>query len=213
MRVIIAGGSLAGLAAAIRLKQRGFDPVVYEQGPGPREKLCGEFLGPDGIAALRALGLDTLIQSQPRFDRVWCYPGAFPLGLHWINPHTPFGLAMPRRLLDPLLWNRAERLGVNIHTGVRVTWQNGLWLNGKPLNGSSTVPLIDATGRHGNLVPPPPKDTRRAGLQVHVAVACEHFSMVQFDGGYGGLLPLGPDEANVCLLLPAPWLTRIFHKF
>src|SRR5436190_23709635 len=62
--ILICGGSLAGLAAAIQLKNMGHQPCVIEKSKFPREKLCGEFLGPDALNALDELGLLQLVEKE-----------------------------------------------------------------------------------------------------------------------------------------------------
>ncbi|HZP42002.1 MAG TPA: NAD(P)-binding protein [Candidatus Binatia bacterium] len=56
-RLAIAGAGPAGLAAAIRARERGLDAVVLERRAPPLEKACGEGLMPLGVAALAALGV------------------------------------------------------------------------------------------------------------------------------------------------------------
>jgi menaquinone-9 beta-reductase len=55
--VVCAGGGPAGLAAAIALRLRGLHVVLADASVPPVDKACGEGLMPDGVAALRALGV------------------------------------------------------------------------------------------------------------------------------------------------------------
>ena len=55
--VVIAGGGLAGTAAAIQLGRLGISTELFERGSFPKEKVCGEGLMPAGVAALERLGL------------------------------------------------------------------------------------------------------------------------------------------------------------
>lgn len=54
--VFIVGGGIAGLAAAIALRQRGVDAVVLEQAPELREIGAGLLLAPNACAVLEKLG-------------------------------------------------------------------------------------------------------------------------------------------------------------
>ena len=56
--VLIAGGGLAGSAAAIQLARIGFSVELFERASFPREKPCGEGLMPAGVAALERIGLN-----------------------------------------------------------------------------------------------------------------------------------------------------------
>ena len=56
--VLIIGGGPAGLAAAIALRQKGFDCTVVDALEPPINKVCGEGLMPDALHSLRALGIE-----------------------------------------------------------------------------------------------------------------------------------------------------------
>ena len=55
--VFVIGGGPAGLAAAIAARQQGLKVVVVDSARGPIDKACGEGLMPDGLDALRQLGV------------------------------------------------------------------------------------------------------------------------------------------------------------
>ena len=55
-RVLVAGGGIAGLSAAIALAQQGFDITVFEKTQVPSEAGAGLQLGPNAVHALRSLG-------------------------------------------------------------------------------------------------------------------------------------------------------------
>jgi menaquinone-9 beta-reductase len=55
--VFIVGGGPAGLAAGIAARSKGFRVTVADGGEPPIDKACGEGLLPDGIEALRSLGV------------------------------------------------------------------------------------------------------------------------------------------------------------
>lgn len=57
MHVLIAGGGIGGLAAAVALLQRGIDVDVYERAPELREVGAGIQISPNGCAVLDALGV------------------------------------------------------------------------------------------------------------------------------------------------------------
>ena len=56
-RVIIVGAGLGGLAAAVGLRQRGFEVEVYEQSPALGEIGAGINITPNGAKVLNAFGL------------------------------------------------------------------------------------------------------------------------------------------------------------
>ena len=60
--IIVIGGGIGGLTAALALLQRGLDVVVYEQAPELKEIGAGIQIGPNGTRVLHALGLETALQ-------------------------------------------------------------------------------------------------------------------------------------------------------
>src|SRR5450755_946502 len=56
--VFVVGGGPAGLAAALAVRQQGLSVVVADRAQPPIDKACGEGLLPDGIAALRRIGVE-----------------------------------------------------------------------------------------------------------------------------------------------------------
>ena len=62
--ILIAGGGIGGLAAALALAQRGFKCRVLERKPHFSEAGAGIQIGPNGVAILRALGLASSLQAK-----------------------------------------------------------------------------------------------------------------------------------------------------
>jgi salicylate hydroxylase len=56
-RVVIVGGGIGGLTAAVALHQRGFEVEVYERSSKLEEVGAGLQVGPNGVKVIRALGL------------------------------------------------------------------------------------------------------------------------------------------------------------
>jgi salicylate hydroxylase len=60
-RILIAGGGVAGLAAASAFAKFGLEPVVLEQAPALGEIGAGIQISPNGVNVLRALGLEAAL--------------------------------------------------------------------------------------------------------------------------------------------------------
>lgn len=76
LKVMVAGGGIGGLAAAIALLQRGFDVQVYEQAGEMREIGAGIQISPNGNRALNVLGVfeklrELSISASGKEIRLW----------------------------------------------------------------------------------------------------------------------------------------------
>ena len=65
--VLVAGGGIGGLAAALALVRRGYRVRVFEQAPEIGEIGAGMQLGPNAFHALDALGVGELARSRAVF--------------------------------------------------------------------------------------------------------------------------------------------------
>lgn len=80
MKVIIVGGGIGGLSAALALRQAGHDPLILEEAPELGDVGAGLLLWPNATSLLRQLGvLDELMKRSGRakvFER-WTDRGRF----------------------------------------------------------------------------------------------------------------------------------------
>ena len=124
--VFIVGGGPAGLAAAIAARQKGFRASIADSSIPPVDKACGEGLMPDGIAALRQLGVT--IPANQRFSFRGIRFVEENLAAQSDFPNEK-GWGIRRTTLHTALAERAAALGVEMHWGRRVIGLNG-GLNG-----------------------------------------------------------------------------------
>jgi menaquinone-9 beta-reductase len=108
--VLVIGGGPAGLAAALAARQKGFEVVVADRSRPPIDKACGEGLLPDGVAALRRLGVELGHVGTPFRDIRFLD--------NELQVEAPFagnvscGLGIRRTLLHQILMEHAEDAGV-----------------------------------------------------------------------------------------------------
>ncbi|HUO33643.1 MAG TPA: NAD(P)/FAD-dependent oxidoreductase [Candidatus Acidoferrum sp.] len=130
--VLVIGAGPAGIASAIAARLRGFEVTVADCRRPPIDKACGEGLLPEGVAALRRLGVHFTPDVAHPFS-----------GLRFrdntISAHAYFGngpaYGIRRTTLHRILLVRAESLGVNFLWGARLTGAAGgvVHLNREPV--------------------------------------------------------------------------------
>ncbi|TSH96845.1 FAD-binding protein [Verticiella sediminum] len=109
--VLIAGGGIGGLTAALALLRRGFDVSVFEQAQELKEIGAGVQLGPNGVRVLYELGLESParrlgVDAQAKEIRVWNTGKTWPLfnlGKESMSRHGVPYLMMHRADLHTML--------------------------------------------------------------------------------------------------------------
>ena len=183
------------MAAAIAARRKGFDVTLADGARPPIDKACGEGLMPDGLAALRSLGvaLDAA-DAQPfggiRF--VGCgvsVESAFPEG---------YALGVRRTVLHSRMVEAAAA------AGVRMLW-------GTPVSmADRTIParwIVGADGFHSRvrrwagLAAKPPVD-QRFGFRIHYRVApWSDYMELHWGGGCQiYVTPIGAQEVCAALI-------------
>jgi geranylgeranyl reductase family protein len=115
--VLVIGAGPAGSAAAMTLARAGRDVMMIDRCAFPREKVCGDGLIPDALAALARLGLKDAVLCRSR-------------RLTGVRVFAPNGrsvdvdgecASIPRTVLDELLRSEAVRAGARFLPGTTVT--------------------------------------------------------------------------------------------
>jgi menaquinone-9 beta-reductase len=201
---LIVGGGPAGSAAAIALARGGLRPELIERSEGPRDTVCGGFLGWDALAALRRLGVEA--------EAI----GARPISrLRLVSRHRTVETKLPypaaglsRRALDEALVGGAAAAGALLARGrsVRSAEPGRIRLDdGEEIAANA---LILATGKHElrGLARPVDGSLRPVGLRTALRgsarLAHDLEGVVElhlYDGGYAGLLLQEDGTANLCL--------------
>lgn len=207
---LVVGGGPAGAACAALLANAGRRVALVERTAGPHDKVCGEFLSCEALAALNRLGLDPFSLGALEIDtlRLSTRGRSAEVAL-------PFAAAsLSRRVLDEALIGHAVNSGAEVlrGNGVReLSLQGDVWRarlsDGEALEGENA---FIATGKHDLRARP-----RGGGLQSDLIGFKMHWpstartrgafdgtvELVLFPGGYAGIAPASGDRVNLCLLL------------
>ncbi len=115
--VVIVGGGPAGASAAARIADHGYRVVLVDRSGFPRDKVCGDFVGPAGLAELIDLGIHHL--PAYRASNVIRGAALFLDGAPLIEQRLPevdglpdHGRVIPRMVLDQWVWDAARARGV-----------------------------------------------------------------------------------------------------
>ena len=225
--VLVVGGGPAGAAAAAELARRGRDVIVAEAAPGPRDRVCGEFLSAESRPLLERLGLvEELRRRQPaaithaRFTAPGGAEAIFPLPASGSADGGPVGIR--RRALDEALLRRAEQVGAVVLRGVRFRAPRrgrgdavcGATMEaaGSALEVEARI-LVGADGRASRVacslgLDAPAAGPGRCAVKAHFrrAPGCGPDGTVEvhlFHGGYVGIAPVEDGLVNVSAVIDA----------
>jgi len=218
--VLIAGGGVAGGALGVKLARCGRQVEILEQSAAMRDKVCGEFLSVETVAALERLGIDLRAS------------GAVPI--HGVRLHArrriaacelPFAaMSLSRRVLDEALLGLAARAGAVVLRRRRVEllepdadgWRARL--TGGEVRRARAAFL--ATGKHdvaGHRRPRGKQDGLVAFKMYFRLTPAQQrdldgwVELYLFPGGYAGLQMIEEGQTNLCLVVDGGTLTRC-HK-
>lgn len=160
--------------------------ALYDRSGFPRHKVCGEFLSPEMLPLLDALGVaDVVMGAGPaRIRRVSVHAGHRVR--HDALPETAFGLSRYR--FDALLLDTAKQRGARL-------------VRGDAPDGD--LPLVLATGRGMHARDAGPRDNRLFGFKAHFrGAANDAVELYFFNRCYVGVSPVEGGVTNVCGLAP-----------
>jgi 2-polyprenyl-6-methoxyphenol hydroxylase-like FAD-dependent oxidoreductase len=212
--LFVIGGGPAGLAAAIAARHKGLNVTLADGARPPIDKVCGEGLMPDGLAALRSLGVKLdAADAQPfrgiRFvDRGVSVESAFPESAF----SESYALGVRRTVLHARMVEAAAAAGVRMLWGASVA---GISADGVSIAGETIAArwIAGADGFHsrvrrwsGLAVKPP--TSQRFGFRIHYRVApwSDYMELHWGAGCQIYVTPIGPQEVCAALISRNPRL-------
>lgn len=212
--MIVIGAGPGGTGFATAMARRGYRTLLLERGVLPRHRVCGEFLSPEALASLDALGVHL--------------KGAIPIrAVEFSGPggeRLRFGLRAPawgiaRHSMDEQMATAAVRAGVKLRTNAtacrlerdeaqgcwRVQLRDDAPVEGRLLVGAwgrGALPGLRSGGAQGD-GDRPSGAPRFIGVKLHLSgiAPAPAVELACFEGGYGGLAPIAGGQTNLSLLL------------
>jgi len=123
---IVVGGGPAGAAAAARLAAQGFRTVLIDRASFPRDKVCGDFVGPAALAELADLGVAqaaAFLATSKMADLALHVDGdqLTVMGIPQVDGLPSYGRVIPRLQLDAWILDAARHAGATVLDGRKVT--------------------------------------------------------------------------------------------
>jgi len=207
--VVIAGGGLAGAAAACVLARAGCPVTIIERQSQATDKICGEFLSAEAQHYLSGIGIDLFALGAHKITSVRLVNGRSSVACK-----LPFaGAGLSRRVLDEALLHHAAGSGAAIRRGHTITLRR----DRHPIildlgDGEEIEPqtLFLATGKHDlrGLRRMSRTPSNLVGFKLHLALNAAqtaslagHVEIIMLPDGYAGLQLVENGLANLCLLV------------
>lgn len=207
--MLIIGGGLAGLTAALDLANRGKQVLVFEKNSYPNHKVCGEYVSNEVLPYLESLGTHLQQFQLPKIDslRISTQKGKtmevkLPLG----------GFGISRYTFDNLLYQAALQKGVDfIFDSVQEVQflDDTFYVTVSTKEKYFSKVVLGAFGKRANLDMKMQREFIQAkspwlGLKCHYEYKGLPSNVVElhnFPGGYGGLSQIEGGTVNFCCLV------------
>ncbi len=212
--VIIVGGGLAGLTAAIVLAKANRKVLLLEKKTYPYHKVCGEYVSNEVLGYLRSLGFDPFHFGASNITNLRI---STPQGKNIYTPLDLGGFGISRYTMDEALCQLAIQSGARVETATRVTdiqFQHEQFTVSTANGDTFTSALvIGSYGKREML----DKKLGRPFMKAHTGYMAVKYhirtdyppheiGLDNFNGGYCGISKIEADRYNLCYLYKRPAL-------
>ena len=206
-RIVIIGGGLAGLTAAIHLSKIGLKILLIEKNEYPKHKVCGEYISNEILPYLNWLSVDISELNPTQISKL-DFSTADGKMIHCDLPLGGFGVS--RYALDQFLYKKAIQSGCEIiqDSVDDIVYENDGHTISTLNNGIFTSEIvIGAFGKRSTI----DQKLKREFIQKksYWLTLKAHYSgefpndtvgLHNFEGGYCGVSKVENDAINICYL-------------
>jgi flavin-dependent dehydrogenase len=212
----IVGGGPAGSSAAITAARMGAKVALFEARDFPRHKVCGEFVSAESLDLLAGLLRDvpqaaSVFSSAPVLKCTRLLFGGRVIEA----AVSPAALSITRYDLDALLWDAAQRAGVEVHSNCEVIASNGdgPFTLHTSSDSYSAKAVIVAAGRWSQFTADRtlPSGPKWIGVKGHFREldASPSTDLYFLETGYCGVQPVAADVVNACAMVRSDCATSL----
>lgn len=214
--VLIIGGGLAGLSAALHLQKAGLEVILIEKNTYPHHKVCGEYISNEVLPYLQWLDADPSVLNPAAISRLQF---SVLSGKSITTPLPLGGFGISRYNLDDFLCQKFISMGGQVipDTVISVEYDQDFSVRTLAENRISARQVIGAYGKRSAI----DLKLKREFIQRKSPVLAvkAHYSgefsddlvgLHNFRGGYCGVSKVEDQKINICYL--ADYATFKEHK-
>lgn len=204
--VLIIGGGLAGLTAAIHLSQKNLKVILIEKSSYPRHKVCGEYISNEILPYLKWLGADVSVLNPTNISK---FEFTTNSGKAAVTKLPLGGFGISRYTLDDFLYQKAVSAQCTIikENVTNISFTNDVFTVSTSNQTVTATIVLGAFGKRSNVDQVLDrnffhKKSPWLAVKAHYSGDLDNdlVALHNFKGGYCGVSKVENDIINICYL-------------